>query len=298
MNPAVEGYTSEIVEAADPAELAAQLGAIERMVERTPALRSALTDTAVEPRARRAILAELLESKVGDPARRLAAYVVSAVPAPDALGALNWVAHRAASPAETPTLLGHQAARERVGGYAAAVFEELSTEQLEEVEDQLFRFARIVEAHPDLRADLTDRELPVEVRQGIVQDLLEHKVDAATLRLLRFLIAGGRPRDFLGALDWLVEKTAEARGWRVAHVHSAVPIDDAQRDELSGALGRLAGVPVELQVTIVPELIGGAIVQIGNLRVDSSARGRLDRLREELVPAGNAAERGRGTGEP
>jgi F-type H+-transporting ATPase subunit delta len=293
VNPSVEGYSAAIFQSAgaEVEKLASDLSAIERLVAGNAQLYSALSDTSVPAPARRAIVSELFEGRVGEPARRLAAYAASAVRAPDVLGALDWVGHRAHSYAQGRALelalLGHQGARARVGGFAAALFEDADMADLEEIEDELFRFARIVDAHPELRADLTDRDLPVAQRQAVVDDLVADKVEATTLRLIHFVIAGGRPRDFVGALDWLVEQTATARGWRVARVRSAVEIEDAQREALSSALSHLTGTPVELQVTLDPALLGGAVIQIGDLQVDASTRGRLDRLRDELLPVGS-----------
>jgi F-type H+-transporting ATPase subunit delta len=298
MNPAVEGYSAAILEVADAARLADELAAVVGLVEHHDELRSVLTDTAVTSPVRRSVLAEVLEGRVSEPAQRLAAFAVSAVRATDALAALRWVAARAGEGAPSElSLLGHQAARARVGGYADALFATASRTELEEVEDELFRFARVVESNPQLRAVLTDRELPVTLRQGIAQDLLAGRAEEATVRLVRFVVVGGRPRDFVGALDWLVERTAQARGWRVARVRAAAAIDDPQREAMVAALQRMVGVPVELQVRIDSELLSGVVVEVGDLRVDASARGRLERLREELVPA-SAGTEGPGMGEP
>jgi F-type H+-transporting ATPase subunit delta len=263
-------------------------------------LAAVLTDTAVVPAERRAIVSELLEGRVREPTRRLASFAVAEVKAPEVPAGLDWLAHRAgpAHRGEEP-LLGHLSARERIGGYATAVFEEASTTELEEVEDQLFRFARIVAANPELMAELTDRDVPIEIRLAIVTELLSGKVEAATERLVRFVVVGGRPRDFVGALDWLVERTAAARGWRVARVRAAEELGEPQRDQLAQALSRLSGNPVELQVTLDRDLLGGVVVNIGDLQVDATARGRLDRLREELLPAGAESGRtDRGRGQP
>ena len=135
-------------------------------------------------------------------------------------------------------------ARRRVAGYATALHEDMSYEQLESLEDDLFRFGRIVAATPHLRAALTDRDLDLAARRGLVSELLEGKVPATTLALVRYVASGGRARDFVGTMEFLVEQTAAARGWRIAHVRAAAPIDDDATDDarrLAGRAGRAAG---------------------------------------------------------
>ena len=162
----------------------------------------------------------------------------------------------------------------------------MSTAELESLEDDLFRFARIVEATPALRVALTDRDLEVAARQGLVTQLLEGKMPASSLALARYVVTGGRARDFVGTLDYLVELTAQARGWRIARVRAAAPIEEAQRAELTESLGTLAGAPVELQVEVDESLLSGALIRIGDLQVDATARGRIDALREHFAPTG------------
>ncbi len=293
MNPALQGYAAAVLEAAEPASLrgiADDLAAIERLALSNAPLRAALTDTSVPGRARRAVLLDLLEGKVAAVARRLAAFSCLVVKAPEVPTALGWLASRAWHAAagrvmEEPPLSLTQA-RHRVAGYATALHEDMSTAELESLEDDLFRFARIVASTPPLRAALTDRDLDVAARQRLVVGLLEGKAPATTLALIRYVVTGGRARDFVGTLDFLVEQTAAARGWRIAHVRAAAAIDDEQRAALSDSLSRLAGGPVELQVVIDEELLSGVRVRIGDLLVDATARGRLDSLREHLVPAG------------
>ena len=163
--------------------------------------------------------------------------------------------------------------RQRVGGYATAVHEDMTTAQLESLEDDLFRFARIVAATPALRSALSDRDLHVTARQGLVIQLLEGKVPATTVGLIRFAVTGGRARDIVGTLDFLVELTAQARGWRIARAVAAAPIQDTQRTELADSLGTLAGGPVELQVEVDASLLSGALIRIGDLQVDAHGAG-------------------------
>ena len=98
-----------------------------------------------------------------------------------------------------------------------------------------------------------------------MRQLLDQKVDAGTLRLCCYVIEGGRPRDVVGTLDFLVDYVAKARDWRVARVHTARPLDEASRAQLVGSLSTLTGKNVELQVAEEPSLLGGVLVEVGDL---------------------------------
>lgn len=290
MKPSLQGYAAAVLETVPEgtaASLAAELEAVHELVDGTPQLHAALTDTAMSAAVRRGVLNDLLADRVSDPARRAASFAAGAVSAPEVPAGLAWLANRAVRFAEgdreSEPALGYLSARERVAGFATAVFETLPTADLETVEDELFRFTRTVEGNPALRSALSNRDLPLEVRFAVVDSLIGGKVLPVTLSLVRYAIEGGRTRDLVGTLDYLVEHTAKARGWRVARVNSARELDDTQREELSRALSSMAGTPVELQVTIDPELLSGVLVQVGDLQVDSTTRGRLDALREHMV---------------
>jgi len=293
--PALEGYSAAVIaELGDDRDalsrVASELVDINRLVSTNPVLLAGITDTSVPAPARRAILAELLEGKVSRPAHRLASFAAGAVSAPKIPIALSWLADRVTLLAEglSEEVNAHslRGSRQRLGGFAAAVFEGVATQDLDEIEDELFRFTRTVAATSVLRSALTNPDLPPSVLQAVARDLLQGKAHPATVMLVSYVILPARNRDLIGALDWLAEETARARGWRVARVHTANEIDAEQRQRIADALGGLTGGPVELQVTIDPSLLSGAIIDIGDLRVDATARGRLTEMREQMVPAG------------
>jgi F-type H+-transporting ATPase subunit delta len=297
VNAALQGYLAAMEEslAADAglAAAAAELASVADLVDGSTELTLAVNDGAVPVAARRAVLDHLLEGRVRPEVRSLIHQAVTVVPAGELTASFHWLASRVAhaaarqpaTPAEPDTeeVLGRMASRNRVSGYAAAVFETVTVPELEEIEDQLFRFARTVESNRRLRAALGDRDLPVTVRQQVIAELLGDRVLPATGRLAAYAVRGGRARDIVSTLDALVEDAARARGWRVARVQAATDVGEDQRRRLSEALGVLAGNPVDLQVTIAPGLLGGVVVQVGDLLVDSSTRHRLDELKEHLL---------------
>ena len=302
MNPALQGYLVAMEESlADVGGLAdagAQLHSVADLVEGANALLLAVNDGSVPVASRRALLETLLTGKVRPEVVRLVHQAVTVVPAGEVVSSFRWMGtrleHLAARPAATAAepfdeeVLGRLGSRNRVSGYAAAVFESLTTADLEEIEDQLFRFARTVEADRPLRHALGDRDLPVVVRQDVIAKLLEGKALPATVRLARYAARGGRARDIVSTLDALVDDAARARGWRVAKVHAASAVDDVQQQGLSQALALLTGNPVDLQVTVEPDLLGGVVVQVGDLLVDSSTRHRLDELKEHVLASEEA----------
>jgi F-type H+-transporting ATPase subunit delta len=297
VNPALQGYLAameeSLAEAGALGEAASELDSVARLIDTSTELALAINDGAVPASSRRAVLDDLLAGKVRPEVGRLVHQAVTVVPASDVEASFHWLAARLHTAAERGTrlvgeaddevILGRMGSRHRVSGYAAAVFEGVSVADLEEIEDQLFRFARTVENNRALRQALGDRDLPVALRQQVIADLLGDKVLPATQRLAAYAVRGGRARDIVATLDALVIDAARARGWRVARIQAADQVDDAQRRSLGEALARLAGNPVELQVTIDPELLGGVVVQVGDLLVDGSARHRLDELKEHLL---------------
>ncbi len=297
MNPALQGYLAaqeeSLAEAGALGAAAAELHSVAELIDTSNELALAINDGSVPVAARRAVLDDLLEGRVRPEVRRLVHQAVTVVPASELEASFHWLAGQVriaaehgpsvAGEADDEAVLGRLGSRNRVSGYAAAVFEEVTVAQLEEIEDQLFRFARTVQNSRPLRHALGDRDLPVALRQQVIGELMGDQVLPATRRLAAYAVRGGRARDIVATLDALVVEAARARGWRVAHVQSADQVDGAQRQGLSDALARLAGNPVELQVTIDPRLLGGVVVQVGDLLVDGSARHRLDELKEHLL---------------
>jgi F-type H+-transporting ATPase subunit delta len=65
-------------------------------------------------------------------------------------------------------------------------------------------------------------------------------------------------------------------------VRTAVPLTDEQRSRLTEAIGNAVGAPVELQVTVDPTVVGGAVTTIGDTVIDGSIRSRLNKMRDLL----------------
>ena len=172
---------------------------------------------------------------------------------------------------------------EATRGYAQAIFAVAEAEgALDQVEDELFRFARTLEAEQQLREALTDPGLPADRKRALLHDLLGERTNPQTESLLGFLVEQGRARDLPSIVDELAELAARQRQSSVAEVRTAVPLDDERRGRLERALATATGRTVELKVVIDPSVIGGVVARVGDQVIDGSVRRRLELARERM----------------
>jgi F-type H+-transporting ATPase subunit delta len=172
---------------------------------------------------------------------------------------------------------------ERADAYAAALFAVAVAEgSLERVEEELFRVARTIEGNDELRSTLSDEAIPVDRRQGIVEDLLGGRASPITTALVSFVVGIGRGRDLPAIIDKMVERAAEERQEVVAEVRTAIPLDEERRERLAEALSNATGKSVSVKAVVDPSVMGGVVAQVGDTIIDGSVRHRLEQLREAL----------------
>lgn len=175
------------------------------------------------------------------------------------------------------------AASDRVSAYATALFEVARAEgNLERVEAELYEVARAVERNDDLRSKLTDQSIPAELRQGIVEDLLQGRTQPVTAALVSFVVGAGRGRELPAMVDQMVQRAADERSEAVAEITSAIPLNEQQMDRLAQALSTRTGKKVSVKVSVDPSILGGIIATVGDTVIDGSIRRRLEQLRETL----------------
>jgi F-type H+-transporting ATPase subunit delta len=238
----------------DPAQLAAELFAVADLLQAEAGLRRALADPGTAQRARIGLLEQVLSGKVSD----------------DALEVLRWAVESRWSRDRDL-----ESAIDTLGVEAELASAEAQG-QLEDVEDELFRFGRIAESNAELSLALSDLSVPAARKRGLLERLLEGRANAVTIRLVqRAVTRGEKGRTIDRVIDDLVALAAERRQRKVAVVQVARPLDAGQTDRLREALSRTFGGEVELRVDVVPDVLGGIIVQVGDEVVDGSVARRL-----------------------
>jgi F-type H+-transporting ATPase subunit delta len=256
----VQRLDASVRAGADPGRVGADLFSVAALLDAEPGLRRVVTDPAVAGTARAELLRSLLSGKID-----AAAVDVAAAGAEQ-----RWSAGR-----DLGDSLEH-------AGVVAQVIAADQAGQADELEDELFRFSRIVAVERELREVLTDRSVPVEHRRRLVDSLLGDKATAPTVRLVEQALVG-RHRSLAVALDVYQRVAAERRNRMVATVRVARPLPEEDKQRLAEALHRQYDRPVHLNVVVDEEVLGGLRVEIGDEVIDGTVASRLDDARRRLA---------------
>jgi len=172
---------------------------------------------------------------------------------------------------------------DRISGFAQGIFEIASAEGvLDQVESELLTVARAMETSPELRSNLTDSQLPLEKRQGIVDELIGGRASSLTVGLVQLVVAQDRVSDLPAIAHALSETAASSRDRALAEVRSAVSLDAETVSRLASALGRATGNQVEVRVVVDPSVIGGIVATVGDTVIDGSIAKRFDSVRQAV----------------
>lgn len=172
-------------------------------------------------------------------------------------------------------------ALEEIGTTAVLAAAEASGSLLR-VEEELFRFGRVLADQRELRVALGSVDLPADRRTGLVERLLSAACEP-TLILVRRTVGALRQRSVTGRLARIGELAAQRRKRVVATVLAAAPLTEAQVQRLTGILSRTYGTSVHVHVAIDPSVVGGLRVQVGSEVVDATVLSKLEEARRRIA---------------
>jgi F-type H+-transporting ATPase subunit delta len=240
--------------------LAEDLYAVVDLLVAQPRLRRALADPSTPAEGRAQLAGGLFDGKIGASSVQLVR---------DAVG-LRW---------STPWDLLDALETTADEGLFAAAEEEGA---LDGIEDELFRFGRILDAESSLATTLDDASADADRRVALLREVVGDKVRPITRLLLEHAVASQRKRTLAVAVDGLLELAAARRSRSIARVLSAVELTRGQ-PRLAARLSELYGRPIDVRTAIDPSVRGGLVVRIGDEVIDGSIATRLADARKALA---------------
>ena len=237
-----------------------QLFSVVRLLDAEHGLRRALADTTKPAAEKSAIARQLLHGRVSDATEGLAA---------DAA-----------------------AARWATSGDFADALEQLAIEAytlsaqfsgtLDDLEDDLFRFARLIAAQTGLRQALVG-PTSTDAKTSLLSGLLSAKISGPSLSLVTQVLTHPRGRSPQAVLDLAASIAARRREQLIAVVRVAVELTAAQRQRLLAVLTEAYGQGIHLNLVHDPSVVGGVSVQVGDELIDGTAATRLAEIRRKLA---------------
>jgi F-type H+-transporting ATPase subunit delta len=245
----------------DPVRLAGDLAAVTALLQREGTLRRALSDPSKTGQAKADLAQRLLGAQIGADSLDLLAGLVRArwSQPRDLVDSLEELA-------DTADLIAAQ----RAGA-------------LDDVEDELFRFGRILSGSSELRSALANQVADGRAKAGLLHGLLGGRVDPVTERLVTRLVTAPRGRSLESGIEYLSKLAAARRNRMVAEVTSATPLSDQQKQRLGNALARIYGRQVHLNLDVDPEVLGGVRVRIGDEVINGAIADRLEEAARRMA---------------
>lgn len=247
-------------QASDRGALGEELLQVADLVAGNAVLRRALADPSREGGEKAELANRLLTGKVSESAQRVTATVAS---------------QRWASEADLSATL-------EAFGVESLLAQAEAAGRLTQVEDELFRFERIVDGTAELRSALTDRRAPADSKAQVVHRLLDGRSAPETVRLAE-LAATHRSTRFDHAVDGYLSIAARRQEQLTATITTAVPLSGQQRERLGAALGRHYDRSVRINEVVDPTVVGGIRVAIGDEVIDGTILSRLDEARRRMI---------------
>ncbi|MGI9657687.1 MAG: ATP synthase F1 subunit delta [Gaiellaceae bacterium] len=167
--------------------------------------------------------------------------------------------------------------------YAKAVFEAAKQKAvLARVGEDFASFADAVQSSPELRNLLQNPQVDARAKQAALGAALA-EADPTLRNFVLLLTEKGRAGEVSEIHEEFERLVAQEDRVIQVELTTAHELSDTEASDILQQIEQTAGHKIEATRTVDPSLIGGLVLRAGSILVDSSVRGRLDKLREELV---------------
>lgn len=160
--------------------------------------------------------------------------------------------------------------------YAAALFQIAQRKgTIDEVRDELAEVARLCRGDSDFAAFLASDAVDSDRRRDSLEKIFRGRLSDDVLNTLQVMNRNGRARFITVLHSAFAKRVRQTAGQIEAVVTSAVALNDEQRQRVSATAAQISGKSPLIEYRIDPEILGGLILQVGDLRYDNSVRRHL-----------------------
>ena len=247
--------------ATDAAQFSADLFTALTVLSSSVGLRRALTDNSRDAASKAELISNLFSKNVTEAAKTLFSQTAS----------LRW-----SNPAEIADAI------ENLAVESASAAADKSGE-LEQLEHQLFDFARVLIANPEFRQALNTASDTDASKVSLLESVVNGKYSLHTINLLKRVVVLRRGRSIDATLATYSHYVSNSRNRLVAHVKTAIALTDSQISALIAALTKQMGKEVHINIEIDPKVLGGISIRYADDVIDGTVVNRLAEASRALV---------------
>lgn len=168
--------------------------------------------------------------------------------------------------------------------YARALFEVAVEEnQLDRFIEELNAIKEILHANPELGKFLHDPRIQDTAKKDLIGRLLGTQVSPLIVNFVNITIDKDRATLLPAIIDYFQDLARNAKNIIKVRVETAFALDNVRRGKLIDRLEELTGKNIELEEHVIPALIGGMLIRIGDTIIDGTMKHHLERIRENLA---------------
>jgi F-type H+-transporting ATPase subunit delta len=169
--------------------------------------------------------------------------------------------------------------------YARSLFE-VAEEQgkLDEIHHQLGQFADELDSNREMQMYFFSPYFSSEEKKDGIAKVLDG-ADDHFVRFLELLAERHRLPAVFRIRRELDQMWAEKQNLLPVQITSAVELDSETTKNIGKRIEDQTGRKVELSSAVDPEVLGGLVIRVGNMVMDTSVRSRLERVRREVLRA-------------
>ena len=247
--------------ATDAAQFSADLFTALTVLSSSVGLRRALTDNSRDAASKAELISNLFSKNVTEAAKTLFSQAAS----------LRW-----SNPAEIADAIENLAVES-----ASAAADKIG--ELEQLEHQLFDFARVLIANPEFRQALNTASDTDASKVSLLESVVNGKYSLHTINLLKRVVVLRRGRSIDATLATYSNYVSNSRNRLVAHVKTAIALTDSQISALIAALTKQMGKEVHINIEIDPKVLGGISIRYADDVIDGTVVNRLAEASRALV---------------
>ena len=247
--------------AAEASQFSTDLFTVLTVLSSSVGLRRALTDNSRDTASKTQLITDLFGKNIGDATKALVTQAAG----------LRW-----SNPSEIADAI------ENLAVESASAAADKSNE-LEQLENQLFDFAQVLIANPDFRQALNTTADSDEGKVSLVESVVNGKYAASTINLLKKVVLLRRGRNIDATLATYAHYVSNSRNRLVAHVKTAVELSPTQKSSLIAALTKQMGREVHVNIEIDPKVLGGISIRYADDVIDGTVVNRLAEASRALV---------------